>query len=114
MAPQSVILITGCSSGIGATGASNAALPAGSIFSPLAEHIRGRAQLSQQGAMPARDFARRVAATVLADSAPVLVRGGPHSFSLLFLERWLPTCMLDRKLSQVFGLDRLRRVESRL
>jgi NAD(P)-dependent dehydrogenase (short-subunit alcohol dehydrogenase family) len=98
-------------SNIGATGTSNAALPAGSIFTPLAENIRGRASLSQQGAMPARDFARQVATAVLADTAPVIVRGGPHSFRLPFLERWLPKRMLDRKLSKMFGLDRLHQVE---
>jgi len=48
---------------------------------------------------------------VLADSAPVIVRGGPHSFRLPFLERWLPKRMLDRKLSKMFGLDRLHQVE---
>jgi NAD(P)-dependent dehydrogenase (short-subunit alcohol dehydrogenase family) len=100
------------SSNIGATGTSNAALPAASLFAALAENIRGRAALSQQGAMSARDFARQVAAAVLADPAPVVVRGGPHSFRLPFLERWLPTRMLDRKLSKMFGLDRLSRVDS--
>jgi NAD(P)-dependent dehydrogenase (short-subunit alcohol dehydrogenase family) len=98
-------------SNIGATGTSNAALPAGSIFTPLAENIRGRAVASQKGAMPARDFARKVATAVLADPAPVVVRGGPHSFRLPFLERWLPKRMLDRKLSKMFGLDRLQGVE---
>jgi NAD(P)-dependent dehydrogenase (short-subunit alcohol dehydrogenase family) len=98
-------------SNIGATGTSNAALPAGSIFTPLAKNIRGRAVASQKGAMLARDFARQVATAVLADSAPVIVRGGPHSFRLPFLERWLPKRMLDRKLSKMFGLDRLHQVE---
>jgi NAD(P)-dependent dehydrogenase (short-subunit alcohol dehydrogenase family) len=99
-------------SNIGETGTSNASLPANSIFTPLAKSIRGRAVASQQGAMPARDFARQVVMAVLADPAPVVVRGGPHSFRLPFLERWLPKSMLDRKLRKMFGLDRLRRVES--
>lgn len=98
-------------SNIGATGTRNAALSAGSIFTPLAENIRGRAVASQKGAMPARDFAQQVATAVLADPAPVVVRGGPHSFRLPFLQRWLPKRMLDRKLSKMFGLDRLQRVE---
>ena len=95
------------SSNIGATGSSNAALPADSIFTPLARQIHGRAQASQQGAMPARDFARQVVSAVLADAAPVVVRGGPHSFRLPFLKRWLPTRVVDRKLRKMFGLDRL-------
>jgi short-subunit dehydrogenase len=98
-------------SNIGETGTSNVALPAGSNFTPLAKNIRDRAVASQKGAMPARDFARQVVMAVLADTAPVMVRGGPHSFRLPFLQRWLPTRMLDRKLSKMFGLDCLRRVE---
>jgi len=115
LAPFGIEVVTvqpgSVTSNLGATGSSNAALPTGSIFTPLASSIRGRAQISQQGAMPARDFARKVALAVLADAAPVLVRGGPHSFRLPFLKRWLPTRMLDRKLCKMFGLDRLGRVE---
>ncbi len=47
MAAPSVVLITGCSSGIRATGCSNAALPADSIFIPPPQQIHGRAQASQ-------------------------------------------------------------------
>jgi len=115
LAPFGIEVITvqpgSVASKLGATGANNVALPADSIFTSLAGHIRGRAQISQQGAMPARDFARQMAMAVLADPAPVIVRGGPHSFRLPFLERWLPKRMLDRRLSKMFGLDRLRRVE---
>ena len=57
--------------------------------------------------MAARDFARQVVTAVLADAAPVVVRGGPHSFRLPLLKRWLPTRVVDRKLSKMFGLDRL-------
>ena len=115
LAPFGIEVVTvqpgSVTSNLGATGSSNAALPTGSIFTPLAGSIRDRAQISQQGAMPARDFARKVALAVLADAAPVLVRGGPHSFRLPFLERWVPTRVLDRKLSRMFGLDRLQRGE---
>jgi NAD(P)-dependent dehydrogenase (short-subunit alcohol dehydrogenase family) len=115
LAPFGIEVVTiqpgSVASNIGETGTSNAALPAGSIFTLLAKNIRGRAVASQKGAMPARDFARQVVMAVLADSAPVIVRGGPHSFRLPFLQRWLPKRMLDRKLSKMFGLDRLRRVE---
>jgi NAD(P)-dependent dehydrogenase (short-subunit alcohol dehydrogenase family) len=115
LAPFGIEVITiqpgSVTSKLGETATSNVALPADSIFTPLAKNIRGRAVASQKGAMPARDFARQVVMAVLADTAPVIVRGGPHSFRLPFLERWLPTRMLDRKLSKMFGLDRLRRVE---
>ena len=95
-------------SNIGETGTSNAALPADSLFAPISESIRNRAQISQQGAMPTRDFARQVVTALLADPAPVVVRGGTHSFRVPFLKRWLPTRMVDRKLSKMFALDRLR------
>ena len=118
LAPFGIDVVTvqpgSVASNIGETGTSNAALPAGSIFTPLAENIRGRAVASQKGAMPARDFARQVATAVLADSAPVVVRGGPHSFRLPFLERWLPKRMLDRKLSKIsprFGCSDLKEAQ---
>ena len=94
----------------GATGTSNAGLPNGSIFAPLAKHTHVRAVASQEGAIPARDFTRHVAMTALADSAPMVVRVDPHSFPLPFFKRCPPKRMLGRKLSRVFGLDRLRRV----
>ena len=116
LAPFGIEVVTiqpgSVTSKIGETGSSNAVLRADSIFTPLAKSIRSRAQISQQGAMPARDFARQVATAVLADSAPVVVRGGPHSFRLPFLKRWLPTRMVDRKLGKMFGLDSLRRIDS--
>jgi NAD(P)-dependent dehydrogenase (short-subunit alcohol dehydrogenase family) len=115
LAPFGIEVVTiqpgAVASNIGETGTSNVALPADSIFMPLAKNIRGRAVASQRGAMPARDFARQVVMAVLANSAPVVVRRGPHSFRLPFLQRWLPTRMLDRKLSKMFGLDRLQRIE---
>ena len=113
LAPFGIEVVTvqpgAVTSNIGATGSSNAALPADSMFAPLAASIRDRAQISQQGAMPARDFARQVVTAVLAGAAPVVVRGGPHSFRLPFLKRWVTTRVLDRKLSRMFGLDQLRR-----
>lgn len=102
MAPQSVILITGCSSGIGAALAEE--------FHERGHRVYATARRPEAlAALVARDFARHVA---LADPAPVIVRGGPHSFRLPFLDRWLPTRMVDRQLSKMFGLDQLRRMES--
>ncbi len=95
-------------SNIGETAAGNVALPSSSIFMPLAGVIRERAQASQKGALPARDFARLVVTDVLAKPAPVVVRYGPYSFLFPFLRRWLPTRVVDNKLLKRFGLDRLR------
>jgi NAD(P)-dependent dehydrogenase (short-subunit alcohol dehydrogenase family) len=116
LAPFGIEVVTiqpgAVTSSIGETGSSKAVLPADSIYAPLAERIGNRAQISQQGAMPTRDFARLVATAVFADAAPLVVRGGPHSFRLPFLKRWLPARMIDRRLSKMFGLDGLRRSES--
>jgi NAD(P)-dependent dehydrogenase (short-subunit alcohol dehydrogenase family) len=95
-------------SSLGKTGTSQVALPADSIFTPIAKFVRGRAVASQRGTMATPEFAREVVTKVLADPAPVIVRGGPHSFRFPFLKRWLPARVLDRKLSKTFGLTRLQ------
>jgi len=110
LAPFGIEVITiqpgAVTSGLGQTGTNHLALPADSIFGPLAKNIRARAVASQKGAMPARDFARQVASAVLGERAPAVVRRGPHSLRFPFLKRWLPARMLDRRLRAMFGLDR--------
>ena len=93
---------------LGETATAHVALPADSIFSALAKTIRGRAVASQSGAMPASELARKVVTAVLADPAPLIVRGGPHSLRMPLLKRWMPARMLDRKLNKMFRLNRLR------
>jgi len=110
LAPFGIEVITvqpgAVTSSLGQTGTHHIALPAGSLFAPLAQNIRARAVASQEGAMATRDFARQVASALLAESAPVVVRRGPQSFRFPFLKRWLPVRVLDRRLRATFGLDR--------
>ncbi len=99
------------SSNVGETASKNMSLPADSIYASLADALQRRAQISQQGAMPAHAFARQVASALLADDVSPVLRGGPHSFRLPFLKRWLPTRTLDRKMSHLFGLGTLRQAD---
>jgi NAD(P)-dependent dehydrogenase (short-subunit alcohol dehydrogenase family) len=113
LAPFGIEVVTiqpgGVASQLGITGTKRIALPANSIFTPLAKNIQDRAVASQKDAMSSRDFARLVAKAVLVDKAPAIVRGGPQSFRFPFLRRWLPLGMVDRRLMRMFGLDRPQR-----
>lgn len=94
-------------SSFGANSTANVALPADSIYTPLAKVVRARAKASQKGGMPTEVFAREVAAAALRDDAPAILRLGPHSFRMPALKRWWPTVLLDRKYTKLFGLKRL-------
>jgi NAD(P)-dependent dehydrogenase (short-subunit alcohol dehydrogenase family) len=82
-------------------------LPPGSLYLPVADGVRARAQAGQKGATPAEDFARPVVDALLAATPPTVVRGGRNSVKLPLLKKLLPTAMFDARLSRVFGLDRL-------
>ena len=99
----------GIVSEFGKAGETHARLPENSLYKPIERFVLGRARASQQGAMPADAFARALADALLRPDPPPVFRLGTHSTRLPFLKRWLPTGMLDRKLRQAFGLDRLNR-----
>jgi NAD(P)-dependent dehydrogenase (short-subunit alcohol dehydrogenase family) len=82
-------------------------LPPGSLYLPVADGVRARAQAGQKGATPAEEFVRPVVDALLAASPPTVVRGGTNSVKLPLLKKLLPTAMFDARLSRVFGLDRL-------
>lgn len=84
-------------------------LPPGSLYLPVADGVRARAQAGQKDATPAGEFVRPVVDALLAVPPPMIVRGGKNSFRLPLLKRLLPTAMFDAKLSRTFGLDRLGR-----
>lgn len=80
-----------------------------SVYAPIEDAIAARANASQQRSTTAESFARQMADAVLAPSPAATVRIGSGSFALPFLQRWLPTALIDRLLSRRFKLDQLQR-----
>jgi len=83
-------------------------LPENSIYRPVEQGIRARAQAGQQGGLPAEAFVVPVAEALLLDPPPRVIRGGTNSVRLPLLKKILPAAMFDAKLSKLFGLDALR------
>jgi len=83
-------------------------LPANSIYQPVEDGIRARAQAGQQGAMPADAFVVPVVESLLRKSPPRVIRGGTNSVRLPLLKRLLPAATFDARLAKMFGLDALR------
>jgi len=81
--------------------------PEGSLYTPIAKFVRGRAQLSQRGATPSDVFAATVVAHLLNPMAGPICRAGAQSTRLPLLKRLLSTKRLDAKMQKLFGLDRL-------
>lgn len=82
-------------------------LPDDSIYQPVADGIRARAQAGQQNATPADAFARQVANALLSSNPPAAIRLGHNSTRLFLMRRLMPTRRLDAILKKLFGLDRL-------
>lgn len=80
-------------------------LPADSLYVPYIEHMENRARFSEQGAMPASDFAEQMIAALLSRVAPFVIRLGPLSVRMPWLQRWLPRRLFDRGIRKRFGLD---------
>lgn len=97
----------GIASNFGNAGQEKVRLPAGSLYQPIAKFIEKRAQLSQNGATPAKEFARDVVNDLLANPPPPISKHGAQSTRLPMLKRLLPTRALDKKMRALFGLDRL-------
>jgi NAD(P)-dependent dehydrogenase (short-subunit alcohol dehydrogenase family) len=83
-------------------------LPEDSLYRPVEAGIRARAQAGQQGATPAEEFVAPVVEALLQKTPPRVIRGGANSVRLPLLKRWLPATLFDSKMTQMFGLDRLR------
>ena len=111
LAPFGVRVVTiqpgGIASKFGATGESQARLPADSLYSPIASFVLGRAKLSQRGATPVDEFAREVVDHLLNPNSGAIFRTGAQSTRLPMLKRWLPTRVLDGKMAKMFGLQNL-------
>jgi len=78
----------------------------GSLYSQVFDSIEARAGASQEGSMPAADFAHLLVGAVTAPSPPSIFRAGKHSIRLPALAR-LPAGFRDRIFSRRFGLDRI-------
>lgn len=78
-----------------------------SRYAALSKAIADRASASQDGAMSAETFARRLVDAVLSEKPPLILRIGKHSRTLPALAQ-LPSRARDALLSRRFGLDRLR------
>jgi len=83
-------------------------LPQDSVYRPVEENIRARAQAGQQGATPVEEFVVPVVDKLLGGSPPPIIRGGKNSVRLPLLKKLLPLATFDRMVSKVFGLDRFR------
>lgn len=74
---------------------------------PLREGIRARAKASQDNPTPATDFARDLLRAVQQAEPPRLLRLGNGSRVLPLMAWLLPRKLLDGKLKQRFGLDKI-------
>lgn len=82
-------------------------LPEGSIYKPAERGILARARAGQVGATPAEEFVVPVAARLLRDRPPRVIRGGANSIRLPLLKRLLPGARFDARLSRMFRLNLL-------
>jgi NAD(P)-dependent dehydrogenase (short-subunit alcohol dehydrogenase family) len=98
----------GIASNFGNAGQEKVRLPAASLYQPIAKFIEKRAQLSQNGATPANQFARNVVNDLLANPPPPISKHGAQSTRLPLLKRLLPTRMMDGRMRGLFGLGRLK------
>ena len=76
---------------------------------PVEAGIRARAQAGQQGATPAEVFVVPVAEALLEARPPRVIRGGANSTRVPLLKKLLPAAAFDRRMTAIFGLDRLKR-----
>lgn len=79
----------------------------GSWYESLKDSILSRAQLSQAGAIPSEEFARKLVRIIEGDNPPPVVRIGSRSFSLPFMNSVFPTALLDSIFRKKFGLSKI-------
>jgi NAD(P)-dependent dehydrogenase (short-subunit alcohol dehydrogenase family) len=83
-------------------------LPRNSVYRPVEEGIRARAQAGQQGAEPVETFVIPVVDALLRDTPPTIIRGGKNSVRLPLLKKLLPLRVFDTLVSRAFGLHEFK------
>lgn len=78
-----------------------------SWYKSVKDFIMKRATASQEHAMSAEVFAKRLVNRVLRGRLRPFIRIGRRSFTLPFMKHFLPVGILDTIMSRKFGLDRL-------
>ena len=79
-----------------------------SLYQPIRSFIEQRAAASQENAMPAEEFARKLLDKILTDNPPPVVRLGSKSKLMPFLKWSLPVAGTDAILTKKFGLNKLK------
>jgi len=87
-----------------ATGITHGLLPGDSPYGPIRAFVERRATMSQEQAMDADVFARRVVDALLRPDPPRILRLGAHSSQMPLLRWLLPVRLLDAILRRKFGL----------
>ncbi len=82
-------------------------LPSNSLYKPVEQGIRARAQASQQGGTPTAEFVRPVVDKLLTAQPPAVIRGGAGSRLLVWTKKLLPMKWFDRAMIKRFGLDQM-------
>lgn len=81
-----------------------------SWYQPIRSFIEQRANASQEKAMPADLFARKLCDKILSLNPPAVIRLGEKSRLMPFLKWALPMSALDNVLSKKFGLKKLAEI----
>lgn len=112
LAPFGIEVVTvqpgGVLSAFGDHAQHNLQLPEGSLYLPVADGIRARAQAGQQGATPAEEFVIPVVKAILQQGPPAIIRGGKNSMRVPLLKKILPLRSFDKAVARVFGLDQFK------
>lgn len=75
-------------------------------YGPIQDAIVNRAHMSQEGATPTEDFARKLVDKITLERAPKFIRLGKSSMLLPLVAKF-PRAFTDRLLTRKFGLNKL-------